>query len=203
MEADGSRESDAEVIARSRLEPSAFAAIFDRHFVTIHRYLARRLGGASADDLAGEVFRVAFERRETFDARADRARPWLYGIATNLLRNHRRSEQRRLRAFERLVVEAGVDTLADDFVRSVARVDAEASRRQISLAIEELAPRDRDALILFAVEGLTYREVGLALGIPIGTVRSRINRAGTQLRELLAPDGQQRRDSPEVEACDG
>jgi len=149
--------TDAELIVRARAEPRWFSLVFDRHFLTIHRYLSRRVGSDDADDLAGEVFRVAFERRDAFDSQHDNARPWLYGIATNLVHRERRSEQRRLRALQRLAARAAV-------------------------------PAGDDA---FAVEGLSYGEVADALGIPIGTVRSRISRARLRLRELLDAPGQQ------------
>lgn len=104
---DGSA-TDGAVIALSFTDPAAFALIFDRHFATIHRYLARRVGSDVADDLAGDVFRVAFERRETFDRRRPNARPWLYGIATNLLYGERRHERRRLQAMDRAASLASV-----------------------------------------------------------------------------------------------
>ena len=85
-------EVDAEVIARSRTEPGAFAAVYDRHAEPLFRYLIRRVGRDTADELLGDVFRLAFERREVFDPSVNtNARPWLYGIATNLLARHRRA----------------------------------------------------------------------------------------------------------------
>ena len=81
------RSSDARAIATSLSHPERFAAIFDRHYDAIHAYLARRAGAALADDLAATTFTVAFERRATFRAESTSARPWLYGIATNLLRD--------------------------------------------------------------------------------------------------------------------
>src|SRR6476619_3488161 len=91
-------DSDASVIEASIADPAAFAAIFDRHAASLHRFLARRVEPANADNLLGDVCRVAFERRTTFDTARDSARPWLYGIATNLIARHRRSEGRRMRA---------------------------------------------------------------------------------------------------------
>src|SRR5579863_10515188 len=92
------RKPDAAVIEESLREPVLFTAVFERHFPAIHRYLARRVGSGPADDLAADVFVVAFERRSSFQQTATDARPWLYGIATNLLRGHHRAEQRRLGA---------------------------------------------------------------------------------------------------------
>lgn len=88
--------ADAEVVAASISEPERFSEIFERHFAVIHAYLARRIGSELADDLAAQVFTVAFERRRTFRPEAQSALPWLYGIATNLMRSHRRNERRLL-----------------------------------------------------------------------------------------------------------
>ena len=90
--------SDADVIARSLGEPATFSIVYDRHAAVLFRYLVRRVGATAADGVLGEVFRIAFERRAAFDCARGEARPWLYGIATNVLAKHRRSEARRLRA---------------------------------------------------------------------------------------------------------
>lgn len=182
--------TDAELIARSVAEPRAFAVVFDRHFGVIHRYLARRVGSDAADDLAGEVFRIGFERRHDFDTRWQSARPWLYGIATNLVHANRRGEARRLRALQRLA-SASVPSGADAaYERADERADALTATHHLAGAVAELGEHERDALLLFAVEGLTYEQVAAALGVPVGTVRSRISRARLRLRELLPRCGQ-------------
>src|SRR5207302_343204 len=86
--------SDAEVIGRSLDEPEAFGLIYDRHAATLLRFLGRRVGAEVAEGLLGELFRIAFERRKTFDAARASALPWLYGIGSNLLMKHRRGEAR-------------------------------------------------------------------------------------------------------------
>ena len=91
-------DTDAAIIERSLTQPEAFATIFDRYSDDIHRYVARRLGAEIADDLMSETFIIAFRRRNRYDVSHPAARPWLYGIATNLVGNHRRSEARRWRA---------------------------------------------------------------------------------------------------------
>src|SRR6267142_969360 len=96
--------SDAEVIGRSLGEPEAFGLIYDRHAATLLRFLGRRAGAKVAEGLVGELFRIAFERRKTFDASRASALPWLYGIGSNLLAKHRRGEARRLRASARMAV---------------------------------------------------------------------------------------------------
>lgn len=195
----GREPSDAEAIRGALADPSMFAVIFDRHFVTIHRYLVRRIGTPDADDLAGDVFRVAFERRHDFDVGAESARPWLYGIATNLVRSARRSERRKLRALQRCVASVPSQDSGDRYHRADAELDAVGDVGRVAAALTELSPGDRDALLLFAIEGLTYQEVAAALSVPIGTVRSRISRARRQLRELVQANGQQGADWPEME----
>jgi len=176
--------TDGELILASRAAPEAFATIFERHFTTIHRYLARRVGTDLADDLAAQVFTIAFARRHVFrDGVAD-ARPWLYGIATNLVRNHRRSEYRLLGAMARLGADAaprhdatGVEEQAVDDPR-VAR------------ALADLDVDQRDVLLLHAWGELTHAEIALSLGIPQGTVASRLARGRQRLRDALSGETQ-------------
>ena len=181
-------ESDAGAIRRSLEDGRAFSVIFSRHFATIHSYLARRVGSQLADDLAAEVFRQAFEGRAHYDLPREYARPWLYGIATNLLRRHHRSERRRMVAYARAASATGPGE--DQFGRVDDLVDGEAVAARLAGALLRLAPADRDTLLLFAWENLTYDEIGEALGVPTGTVRSRLHRARRQVRELLKPSGQ-------------
>ncbi|MDG9688563.1 RNA polymerase sigma factor [Streptomyces mutabilis] len=179
-------ESDASVIARSRDEPEVFAALFDRHADAVHRYAARRLGGEVADDLVAETFTTAFQQRHRYDpargAGAD-ARPWLFGIATNLVGRHRRAEARRFKAMARIPAPADHDEPMTD--RAADRVVARAVRRELAAALAALPARHRDALLLVAWGDLSYGEAAQALGVPVGTVRSRLHRARSQLREAL------------------
>jgi RNA polymerase sigma-70 factor (ECF subfamily) len=180
-------EPDAALIAASLDTPLAFATVFDRHYDFVHRYLGRRVGLDIADDLASETFTTAFRVRARYDLAHSDARPWLLGIATNLVRHHRRAEVRRLRAYERLEV-AQAEDLEEDAV--AARADAAAAGPWIACALARIPDADRDALLLLAWADLTYAEIAIALEIPIGTVRSRIHRARQRLRELLDPSGQ-------------
>jgi DNA-directed RNA polymerase specialized sigma24 family protein len=104
--------SDAEVIGRSLGEPEAFGLIYDRHAATLLRFLGRRAGAKVAEELVGELFRIAFERRKTYDASRASALPWLYGIGSNLLLKHRRGEARRLRAGARMAADEATDRRA-------------------------------------------------------------------------------------------
>jgi RNA polymerase sigma factor (sigma-70 family) len=160
-----------------------FGLVFDRHFAGIHRYLHRRVGRALADDLAAETFVVAFDRRRDYDAARADARPWLYGIASNLLRNQWRSERRRLLAYARAVGEGDADA---DHDAVLERADAAAAGPLVAKALASLEDRDRDALLLLAWGELSYEEIAEALAVPVGTVRSRIHRARSQVGDALS-----------------
>jgi RNA polymerase sigma-70 factor (ECF subfamily) len=157
--------------------------------MVIHRYLHRRVGLHLAEDLASETFVVAFRRRASYDGAEDDARPWLFGIATNLLRRYQRTERRKLAAFAR----TGADpVVAFDPALDAAedRAQAEAVEQPLAAALAALRPEDRDVLLLYAWADLSYREVATALGVPVGTVRSRLARAREMVRGLLAASGQ-------------
>jgi RNA polymerase sigma factor (sigma-70 family) len=175
--------NDAAVIESSRREPEQFAVLFDRHAPYIHRYLARRAGRQVADDLVAETFLVAFAKRDRYDLAHADARPWLYGIATNLVGQHRRDEARQYRISQAAAAEPEVPGHAE---RVTTDVTAQAMRPLLDAALAALSAGDRDVLLLIAWEQLTYPEVSRALGIPVGTVRSRLHRARTTVRQVLA-----------------
>jgi len=178
--------SDGAVIGASLTEPSRFALVFDRHAPAIHRYLARRLGAQAADDLVGETFLTAFGVRARFDRDRPDARPWLYGIATNVTNRHTRAEAREFRLRQALHPEPHDPGPAD---RVAAGVTARAEVVGVGDALRALSPGDRDVLLLFAWEQLGYEEIAAALAIPVGTVRSRLNRARRKVRAAFgAPD---------------
>lgn len=159
----------------------AFGMLFDAHAAPIQRYLARRVGTETAHDLVAETFLVALRRRETYRPEAGTARAWLYGIATNLLRHHIRTETRALNATARLAAADQAVSAAHDG-RVVERVDAQLRASQLAGALAELSPADRDTLLLVSWAGLEPAEVAEALGIPPGTVRSRLHRIRRWLR---------------------
>jgi RNA polymerase sigma-70 factor (ECF subfamily) len=161
-------------------DPRAFEAVFERHFDVVWRYACRRAGAQVADDVAAQTFVVAFDRRSRFRDGVCSARPWLLGIATNLLRRHRRTELTRLRAQAAAPIERspGMDEAVD---RATAATLAPVAAR----ALAKLPRRDREILALLAWAELTYEQIAEALGIPVGTVRSRAHRARVRVRELL------------------
>lgn len=174
--------TDAAIIDRSMRDPETFSTIFDRHAPHIHRYLARRLGVPAADDLLAETFLAAFRRRDRFDTTHPDARPWLYGIATRIVGQHRRNEEREYRLREAYVPATSEASHANRVATAVA---AQSLRRPLLEALAGLSAGDRDVLLLIAWEELRYEEVAAALSIPVGTVRSRLNRARRLLRERL------------------
>ncbi|MET9913910.1 RNA polymerase sigma factor [Streptomyces sp. NPDC002144] len=176
-------ESDARVIERSRDEPELFAVLFDRYADAVHRYAARRLGTEAAEDVMAETFVTAFQRRGTYDLTRADARPWLFGIATNLVGRHRRSEARRFRAIARLPEPVEHEEPVAE--RAVARAGATGVRRELAAALGGLSARHRDVVLLVAWAGLDYEEAAEALDVPVGTVRSRLHRARGRLREAL------------------
>jgi RNA polymerase sigma factor (sigma-70 family) len=176
--------TDAQLIAGSVTDPQQFATLFDRHATSVHRYLGRRVGEL-ADDLLSETFLVAFRRRAAYRPEHAEVRPWLLGIATNVVRGHERTERRRYRALARAAAEP--EQHGADPGDSAGRLDAEALRGPLAAALARLKPRDRDALLLLAWGDLGYVEIATVLDIPVGTVRSRLHRARRLTRAALGP----------------
>jgi RNA polymerase sigma factor (sigma-70 family) len=174
--------ADAALIVRSLREPERFTELFDRYYAEIHGYVARRLGRSLAEDLASETFLIAFDRRRRYDVAYPSARPWLYGIASNLVARHRRAEVRRYRALSRADATHAVDGHAE---RVAGRLDARALRGRLAAALVEVADGDREVLLLVAWAQLSLEEAARALGIPAGTARSRLHRARRKTRAAL------------------
>ena len=177
--------SDTDLVGRSLEDPSAFEVVFERHYSAIRRYVARRLSPACADDVAAEVFCIAFDRRrQLIEQRPDcPVVAWLYGIATNLVRRRRRDERRQLRAYAR----AGADVVAPESPADLTdRVDARRAAPAVGRALASLSADERDVLLLYALADLDYQGIADALQIPIGTVRSRLARARARAARHLA-----------------
>jgi RNA polymerase sigma factor (sigma-70 family) len=174
--------SDAMAIAASLDAPSAFGAVFERHHAAVHRYLARRLGVDLADELAAEVFAVAFAKRHGYDASFADARPWLFGIATRLVRRHARREVRELRAYARTGVDPATPSHDE---RVAAEADSAAAAPALAAALAALPRAERDVLLLYAWAELAYPEIAAALAISTGTVKSRLHRARRRVRDSL------------------
>lgn len=175
--------TDSEIIARAIEEPEAFSGIFERHVRPVGAYIRRRLGPDAVDDVLSETFLVAFRRRGSFDHAFDSARPWLLGIATRLIARHRADEARQWRSLQAqagaVVPQGEPQSFADE------RMDASLALRELGPRIAALSAKDRDTLLLYAWGDLTYEQIAGVLGVPVGTVRSRLNRVR---RKLAPPD---------------
>jgi RNA polymerase sigma factor (sigma-70 family) len=177
--------TDAEVIEAARQTPAAFGELFKRHFDSVHRFCVRRVGLARGEDLAGETFRRAFEYRERYESEQASALPWLLGIAMNLVRGELRSSATRNRVHLRLISIAGA-LAADPVGDALAALDAREELVSVARLLATLPEDDVEALLLHVWDGLSYSEVAETLGIPIGTVRSRLSRLRRRLESMLA-----------------
>src|SRR2546430_5474016 len=175
-------EGDATVIEASWDDADRFAALYDRYAAQLYRYAFQRVGASAAEDAVADTFLTAFQRRRSYDLARPDARPWLFGILTRKLARQHRTEKARFRALSRSAPDPTVDGPAD---RVAARVAADAARAPLAAALAGLSAGDRDVLLLVAWGGLSYDEVAAALKIPLGTVRSRLNRARRKVRAAL------------------
>lgn len=183
--------TDAAVISRSINDPESFSLIVERHATPVFRYLGSRADRSTCEDLLADVFEVAFKARNRYDTRYENALPWLLGIATNVIRHHRRSEVRHA-SMVRRVTQVHTRRSESSEVSDAVATDAELGEDMqcIRRALGGLNDKHRQVIVLSAGIGLSYEDIAQALGIRIGTVRSRLSRARQQLRELLAADGQ-------------
>jgi RNA polymerase sigma-70 factor (ECF subfamily) len=156
--------------------------IFERHADEVLRYAHARLGPDLAEEVLAETFLAAFGRRAQYDRSRPDARPWLYGIAIRQIGRHRRAESRARRALARVPAE----TVTGEFgERAAERVTAQQLRPCLAAVLSELSRPDRELLLLIAWADLTCEESAQALGIPAGTVRSRLHRIRARTRQAL------------------
>jgi RNA polymerase sigma factor (sigma-70 family) len=176
-------DDDADAVAASLTRPDCFGVLFNRYHGAIWAFLARAAGHDAADELAGDVFVAAFTNRHRYDPSCGTVRAWLYGIAMNLQRTRWRSDARQARALERVAgglvgAVTPIDT-ADEMLDGRHQLD------QVRHAMACLPERHREVLTLFVWERLSYEEIASALGVEVGTVRSRLARARSELRSLV------------------
>ena len=174
--------SDARLIKTSVSEPTALAALFDRHARMIWGFACRRIGPGAADEIVSETFLRAFSHRTSYDYQQADARPWLYGIAINVMHEHARNDARSRRESERARASDPADSELD---RVEDRTDAAARAPATAAALALLEPVDRETLLLYALADLSYGQIAIAMGVPTGTVRSRLNRARRLMRTQL------------------
>lgn len=162
------------------------ARLFDEHVDAVYGYVGRRLGREAAADVVGDVFEIALLQSDRYEAARGSERAWLFGIATNLMRRHWRTEQRRLRATNRVAMRPAVP--GDALLDIAERIDASTEAERVMAAVGDLAPEDRDLLMLVAWEDTPYKVCADILGIPVGTVRSRLHRIRRELRSAVHLD---------------
>jgi len=177
-------EDDAELIRAARDNPDSFGTLFDRHFATVYRFCGRRVGRDLAEDLAGATFQRAFEARHSYDLSQSNALPWLFRIALNLVRDAIRARAAEDRAYARL---QALGTTGSPYEADQAPETAEARAdlaRLARLLVAE-SQQDVETLFLHVWDGLSYAEVATAMGLPVGTVRSRLSRLRDRLEKAM------------------
>ena len=180
--------SDAELIVDSLTRPAAFEAIFERHFDFVHRYCVRRIGRQLGEDAAGEVLCRAFEYRDRYDTSRPDALPWLLGIAGNVVAGNLRSSGRQAAAYERSASELNLGRLGDDD-RACSDADVIQELRLVAKALLSMPAIEVETLLLYVWEHQSYADIAIALDIPVGTVRSRLNRLRQRLEDELDREG--------------
>jgi RNA polymerase sigma factor (sigma-70 family) len=175
---------DAELWRAAGTDPEAFGELYERHAQAVFAFCARRTGDLTlAEDLTSVVFLEAWRRRRSVRLSGHSALPWLLGTAHNVVRNQRRSLRRHRAAVLRLSTNE-VSPSGEEEV--IARVDAQRTLSATLLAVERLPREQQDVVNLVLWSGLCYDDAAQALGVPVGTVRSRIARARAALRTSLA-----------------
>lgn len=178
---------DAELWVQVRRgDTQAFSRLFDRHADSVHNYCVYRNGSfQDAEDLTSTVFLEAWRSRERLWLDGPTALPLLFGIASHVCSHHRRSRGRAVRALPRLVG-AGRDVEDDHADRVAGQVDAERQVRRVHQALERLSADHRAIVDLCLIGGSDIPTAAVALNVPEGTVKSRLSRARSQLRESLS-----------------
>ncbi|MET7669611.1 RNA polymerase sigma factor [Micromonospora luteifusca] len=165
-------------------DPGAFAELFDQYARSVYNHAFRLTADwATAEDVMAATYLQAWRSRERVGEEGGSLRPWLLGIATNEARNHIRSNRRYRRVAAALL--ASDVTLPDHADEVAGRLD---DSRRIAAAIDALTRLrrpEREVLTLCLWEGLDYEAAAQALGVPVGTVRSRLSRARARLRTLV------------------
>lgn len=171
-------DSDAELWTRVRAgDMAAFRAVHDRHAPRVYRHCYARIGDhAEAAEAVNQVFLTAWLRRNKITAGPDGLLPWLIVTASNTARNHLRSLRRR-------------DALIDRAAAAADRDGWATYNAAVRDALDRLNAAGRAVVALCLIEGYTYEEAARELGVPVGTVRSRLSRAKERLRGELEKKG--------------
>jgi RNA polymerase sigma factor (sigma-70 family) len=187
--------SDEELLAVVGRDAEAFAEFYRRHVDRMLGFALRRLDRPEeVADLVAAVFVRVIESADRFDPHRGQALPWLFGVAANTLADERRRRLRADRAVQRLAVRRYLDP--DDYLRVEERLDAEANARRLHAAVQELSAREREAIGLVLLDGLTPTQAAEALGVRPMALRARLTRARRKLRRAI--DGGAERTEHEV-----
>lgn len=146
-----------------------FGALFRAHISEVSRFLARRMPADQVDDLASDLFEIAWNKRSSIPQGLEL--PWLYKTARYLIANHRRKEAGRVAILATLA-----EPVAAPSAESIALADLE-----LSQAWARLNEKEREALALWALDGLEPNEVAVALGISSNAANIRLSRAKKNL----------------------
>jgi RNA polymerase sigma-70 factor, ECF subfamily len=181
---EGGTGADGDLVIALQKERStpAFEALVRRYQRPLYGFIARQLGDrARAEDVFQQAVFQIYSRINTC-ARPEAFKSWAFGVAANACRNADRSE--RLRAVEPLN-EVAVTVPSVQATPEQAAVSAQAAQR-IAAALHELPSAQREVFVLYHYSQLSYDDIAEALGVPTGTVKSRMNGALSRLRTLLA-----------------
>ncbi|WP_327587717.1 RNA polymerase sigma factor [Nonomuraea sp. NBC_00507] len=160
-------------------DKAAFGELFDECAKAVYNHAIRLTANWSmAEDVTALTFLEAWRLRGKIDAEGGSLRPWLLGIATNVARNMRRAARRHDDALARLPRGEGVPDFAEEVVSRIDDAERLAAVRQ---AYGKLRRAEQDVFALCVWAGLDYAQAAEALGIPVGTVRSRLSRARKKL----------------------
>ncbi|MFI9824366.1 RNA polymerase sigma factor [Streptomyces sp. NPDC052013] len=174
---------DISLRARVRAgDPAAFGQIFDAYARVVYRHAVRWTGDwAAAEDVVSLTFLEAWRLRKKLRPGGESLQPWLLGIATNVLRNTARAARRHQKALIQLPLREAMPDFAEELVGRLADTEQLAAAKA---ALERLRPAEREVFALCVWSGLEHAAVAEALGVPVGTVRSRLSRARSRLRQL-------------------
>jgi RNA polymerase sigma-70 factor (ECF subfamily) len=172
--------SDVDLLANaSKGDGQAFGRIFARHNKIVYNYCFRRLGSWSdAEDATSLVFLETWRRRRKAVDLDGSLLPWLIGVANNVVRNMSRASRRYDVAMFRM---SHLTAEPDPSDTITERMDDERLAREVIELVSSLNRAEQDVITAVLMAGLTYAEASLTLGVPIGTVRSRLSRARQKL----------------------
>jgi RNA polymerase sigma factor (sigma-70 family) len=176
-----SETADSELLAMAGSNPEAFGELFKRYSRSVYAYCARRTGNLDlAEDLTSVAFMEAFRLRRKLQLSNASALPWLIGVANNVVRNADRALRRYRSALDRLPVPADSASSEEN---TMERFRAQEALARALEAMSVLTRREQDVVLLVLWSEFTYADAATALGIPVGTVRSRLASARVKFKD--------------------